>query len=357
MRLTWPVLYLFLFAYRCAVSVIAFPVVTQFTTLGDARRYSGAARYAFTSGTYKSSTAMTDTIGVIFQSVSGGSPAMVSLCFQTLAFIGIVRFLNAIPAKERVIALVLVAFPSFTLWSSVPSKESVIVFALGFVGAYLIRAYRGEFRLGVLEVIAIYLAVLYKPQYFAGLGAIFVSIVAFRTVKQKALAALIGALAPLPFLFIFRNQLSGLAFEVQTHFIGTGRSTRESFFIDQYDVFARIPAGFFASFFGPMWAETSLSIIHRIAFIESAVLAAALLAIVLFRNVFAIPVYSVIVSLSSLFWILFGTFPFGVMNSGTAIRYRTGYFLVIVLIVIVFSSREMYVSNLRKEGGRATRVS
>ena len=348
MKLTWPVVYAALFVYRSVVAVIAFPVVTSFTTLGDARRYFGRATLAFSPGTFRDSTAMTDTLGAIFQTMSGGDPAIVALWFQTLGFVGIVRFLSALDTSQRLIGTLLVAFPSFTLWSSVPSKEAVVVFALGFVGAYLIKAYRGDYRFGPFELIAAYLLAIYKPQYYPAITLVLSSFLAHRFVRQKALAALIIAFLPLPFLYALRERFNDLSFEVQSHFIGTGRSTRAEFFVERYDVFGKLPEGFLLSFFGPTWSETGLSIVHRLAFFESFALVGLLLLVVISRNLSRLPVFSLIVTVSSSFWIMFGTFPFGVLNPGSAVRYRTGYLLLVFLIVLVIASRDRFQAGLRR---------
>ena len=141
MRWHWQIFYLFLFLYRCLYSVFGHYVVATITSLGDSRRYQGRAPEAFSEYFYLSSTALTDTIGVIFQKLSAGEPLLINFYFQTVGFIGIVMLLQSLePAVRRKMA-VLVMMPSFSLWSSVASKESIVVLAVCLVCTYLVAMY------------------------------------------------------------------------------------------------------------------------------------------------------------------------------------------------------------------------
>lgn len=355
LRYTWPVFYAVLLAYRCLFSFVAFPVVTAFTTLGDARRYSGRATLAFDRGALWESTAMTDTLGFIFQKLAFGFPVGVGLWFQLLAFVGIVRFLSVVDAKQRILLYLLFLFPSFTLWSSVPSKEAVVVFALGFVGARIVEFMRGNFRVGLIDVLSLYLIGVFKPQYLAALLILVTAVFVGRFVKQKSAAMLAICLIPVPLLYVLKDKISALAFEVQRHFLNTGRSTREAFFVDDYDVFTRMVEGFYRSLVGPTWGEATLSVLHRASYFEGLALV-AVLGFIFLRNISLAPVFTLFVSVSSFFWILFATFPFGVMNPGSAIRYRTGYFILLILVVVVVASIGRFDVERRKRRATPSRT-
>ena len=100
----------------------------------------------------------------------------------------------------------------------------------------------------------------------------------------------------------------------------------------------------FLGFFGPTLNEVAFGGPLQLAsFIESAVLL-AVLALAILRQLPSMPVYSALMGGFSLFWILFATYPLGVMNAGSAIRYRTGYELLIFVLITVIMSRQSYVS-------------
>ena len=50
-----------------------------------------------------------------------------------------------------------------------------------------------------------------------------------------------------------------------------------------------------------------------------------------------------IVSFFTLLWILLATYPLGLANPGTAVRYRTDYIMLVYLAAIVLVSRPTYV--------------
>ena len=64
------------------------------------------------------------------------------------------------------------------------------------------------------------------------------------------------------------------------------------------------------------------------------------------------PLFGFFLTIGGLFWILFANYPFGIMNPGSAIRYRTGYILFVVLIFTLLLSRDVY---LRWQKGLQTR--
>ena len=94
----------------------------------------------------------------------------------------------------------------------------------------------------------------------------------------------------------------------------------------------------FQSFFGPTFSEVSNSVLHLFSFVESLVILIILMAIVLVRLP-RLPVFIFITATFSLVMILFVNYPFGIMNPGSAIRYRTGYFPIVIFIIIVLTSR------------------
>ena len=74
------------------------------------------------------STKITETIGAVFHHITFGSPTLIDIGFQTIAFIGIFKMLVAVDGKTRRFLALLIMTPSFNIWSSVAAKEALIVF-------------------------------------------------------------------------------------------------------------------------------------------------------------------------------------------------------------------------------------
>ena len=342
MRWQWQIFYLFLFLYRCLYSVFGHYVVATMTSLGDSRRYQERAPEAFSEYFYLSSAALTDTIGVIFQKLSAGEPLLINFYFQTVGFIGIVMLLQSLePAVRRKMA-VLVMMPSFSLWSSVASKESIVVLAVCLVCTYLVAMYYNRPRIRLRHLFGGYLLMLYKPQYYAGLLFLYSLTYLAKRVHQKAALVLTAGLVSMIPLYIFRDKFDALSFEIMKHFPQNGaRSTRQPFWAEQYDVFSKAPEGFYQAFFGPTWAEASTSILHLFAYLESGLIVAILIFYVI-RRFPDLPVYNLLLCFFTIFWLMLANYPFGVMNPGSAIRYRTGYVIIIFLMFSFLLSRDLF---------------
>ncbi len=130
----------------------------------------------------------------------------------------------------------------------------------------------------------------------------------------------------------------------------------EPFFVDRYDVFLKAPEGMFLAFVGPTLAEVATTPLHLITFLESMFLV-AVLAYFVVRRLPSLPIYSVIMGFFITFWVMFPNYPLGVMNPGTAIRYRTGWIIPVIVVIAFLLSRELYVSwrggTARSSAGRA----
>jgi hypothetical protein len=345
----WRSVLMTLFLYRCAVAVLAQSFITSFTWLGDYSGYSLAIR-RFGLGWYLDPNAITINIGTLFSTLFLGSGQLVNLGFQCIAFFGMYRLLMTLEETARARLALLLFFPSFTLWSSLAGKEAILVFAVSMLCAYLVELQQRRQKLGVLHVLALYLVAVFKPHYLIAFAYAFGTILVARFVRQKAMVALIAGIISLLPMYLFRETISELSFAILPHFFG-GNSTREVFWVSQYDVFWKAPVGIVTSFFGPTPAEAldAQNVLHVVTFVEGIGLAAVLLYYAL-RNVSFLPAYGAVLSLFALFWMLFPNYPFGVMNPGSAIRYRTGFAVFIFVIFAVFMLRSTYELRAPRRG-------
>jgi hypothetical protein len=343
--LGWGVLLLLFWLYRCFYSVVGQLIVVKLTTLGDSDRYQGAASKfeGVNAQFFTDSTTFLEGVGLLLAAVLGDRPVLINIVYQTIAFYGVARLLLAVEPELRKALAFALLLPSFNLWTSVAGKETVIVFSLGVLCSLLVESYYNRARLAPIHVLAAALLLVFKPHYFAALSFIFGLTWAGRRVLQKEALVLIAGLVTLVLLFMVADRVNDLSFQVLVHFQDEeARSTREAFWVEPYDVFWKAFEGMYLSFVGPTFEEALRLPIQMIAFVESMALCALLLFLMAMRLT-RMPVYSFLLGLFTLFWLLFANYPFGVMNSGSAIRYRSGYYLLVVTIFAFVLSRRVFV--------------
>ena len=289
------------------------------------------------------STQLTEALGAVLHFLFLGDAILISIGFQTIAFVGIVVFLRAVEPKLRVPLTLLTMLPSFTVWSSIASKEAIVVGALGILSAYVIDLYRNRAQLQITHIIAVAIVFVYKTHYLAALAFLILGTLISNRIRQKSLIVLAAGITSIGILFLVEDRVADLALEIVPHFRGYGESTREAFWNTPADVLAKAPHGMFLGFFGPTIDEATKGILQLASFVESSILL-GVLAFFVIRQLFRLPVYMVLMSGFSLFWILFATYPLGVMNPGSAVRYRTGYEIFVFLLIVVLLSRQLYVN-------------
>lgn len=349
--ITWRTYYLLFFLYRLGYSILGEVVVRRLTILGDADEFQGGGVFSLSVPAiggdlvflYRNvATQIARIIGSVLSLVTGGNEILINMGFQSIAFVGLYKLLSALPGNLRGIAAFLLLLPSFNLWTSIASKESIAVFALGVMCAFIVKLYRGAGRFGWLEFVAAVTLILFKPHYMAAvLFIIGVTMIAKR-VRQASLVAMVAGVAGIIPIYLMRDFFDKWSFRIPKFFAQIG-STRESFWTDKYDVFSRAPRGMFQSFYGPTIDEASVGLLPFFSFWESAALVVILLVLII-RNLPTIPLYMALTATFGSAWILFLTYPQGVMNPGAAIRYRSGYIVFIVVIVAAFTSRELYAA-------------
>jgi len=361
---TWGIFFALLFVYRSVFSVLGELVIKRLTFIGDTRTFQvGILREhhrenfsdvglivdsATNMTSFNLGTALTTWIGGVFNTIFFGNFILINIGFQSLTFLGIVYLLLGVRQSARIWLAVLVMLPSFTVWTSLASKEAIIAGLTCLSCGYIVRMYYGRELSSnnhVLFCFSTLMIYIYKPYYLPAVVFLFGVTFFARHIRQKAFFALVSGLFSLALLFIFRDIVAELSFKVQGAFeyIDTkGRSTRiGEYFIDQYDVFWKAPQGMFQAFFGPNIGELFVSPLHLVTFVESTVVV-FLLVFLLLRGLPSLPVYNVVVALFTIFWISFPTYSFGVMNVGSAIRYRSGWIIIIFFVIAVLLSRELY---------------
>jgi hypothetical protein len=339
-NIVWTIYFLSKIAYMLFANLI----YARLTTLGDTSRYFGG-RSAWASDWFYSSTPMMDS----FASLSGRlmGPYFGNIPFLILSFIGVYYPLSKmnLSKKQLYLVLLMLSLPSFGIWTSIASKEAVGVFYLGvilagYIDIYERRAIRGKFFFSL----AVYLLLVFKPQYAIGVFALF----AFTWLGRKfsfnggvkflsfALAVFLGALA----LYLARDVIDSLSKIMPTHFSTEGGSTRENtIWVDKYDFFKNAVYGMYIGFVGPTLSEALSKPTHMAAWIES-------MFVISFFIYFSLKYLLVSMRVSKInviflcgfslctFWILLVHYPFGALNPGSAVRYRQSFYAFLVCLFL-----------------------
>ena len=171
-------------------------VYAKLTTLGDTSRWMRGDLSHSLSQILTNSSMMMDFLGGISSALLGS--VLGNLPFMLLAFYGIYYSVSRLELTRRQLFLVLalLSLPSFGVWSSVAGKEAIGVFYMGIMGGYLIDILnRTRSKPRLIEFLAFYLLLVFKPQYFIAIGSIFLFIFISRKLHLKGYGKL--------FLFIF----------------------------------------------------------------------------------------------------------------------------------------------------------
>ncbi len=353
LMLTWGVFYTFLWCYRSAASVAGQLVVSQITFLGDIGVYQFGGHFiswaTFTdladfSTARNVGTYLAYSLGTIFNWLFVGNPILINIGFQTVAFVGIVVLLQAAKPAHRARLAFLFLLPSFTFWSSIASKEVLVVFFLCIGSVGILKIWYGEGRLNPLHIVAFVFVYTLKPHYAPALTYLLGVTWAARHVRQPAALALILGLSSLSFLYVFKDTMARLVFKyIQPAFSGTGVTfNRLAFWETPADIFLKAPEGMFRSLFGPTFQEAlSGHVLHFVSFAESAAILSVMIWFAV-RGLTRMPAFTFVVGAFTTFWMLFPTYPFGAMNGGSAIRYRTGYIVILFVLVAAILPRDTY---------------
>jgi hypothetical protein len=297
----------------------------------------------------RNATLITQMVAALLSFLSGGNAILINIGFQAIAFSGILYFLRGLEPKTRTFVLLLIMTPSFSVWSSIASKEAIVVFLVAVVARYVVDIYNNRDRFRLWHIAVLGLLYMFKPQFMPAVLFVAGTSKLAGYVREPATFALLAGTASLALLYVMRDTLDIFSRIVSVWiFSEPGLSQRSiPLIVDQYDVFVKAPQGMLLAFVGPTVSEATNAPLQMISFLESAAILAILIIFVTWR-LFRIPVYSAIVAAFTVFWIMFANYPIGIANAGTAIRYRTDYILLIFLAVAVLTSRELYVKWRRR---------
>ena len=335
---------------------LALFIYSNFTQLGDTSRYISGLTVG--SGNWLlSSSLMMETLAHSASLFLG--QVLANFPFMVLSFIGIYYAVKKIDltSKQLLTLLALLSLPSFSIWTSIASKEAMAVFYLGIILGFIIDLIKSNPKKNFLLVFfAFYLCAVFKPQYLIGISAILSYIFFSKKLSLKgagkAILLVLFFVFSFSALYFFRSEINELSYMMPNHFSLDSASTRENtIWVNYLDVFWNAPYGMYIAFVGPTMAEAFSKTTHLLTWLESmfilAVFFIALLKLLVITfKTGRLNIYYVGLFLTVTLWILFVHYPFGALNPGSAIRYREGFFGFLVILFYFF-----YVESLKHYRG------
>lgn len=334
------------FIIRVFYLLFAVLIFGRIATLGDTEQYLNAGLHFDVSAFYRS-TFLMGCIGGSIGSLLGGSNIISNFPFMLISF-GVVKWaideLNLRKFVGAPLILVLISLPNFCIWTSVCSKEVFGLIFSAIFGVLFVNFLEGRYRLGKRDFLAAYLCVLFKPQYFPfivqALFLIYLMNEKFKTPKSRLGVGVFFIACNLCGLYLLRDIVNEYADMMYVHFSLDGaESTRDNIWLKEDDFFYKAPLGMFVAFWGPTLGEMIAKPTHLMAGLESVLLCVLLVYLcsrMLVRflrgaKVHAVlfPVYFIVIT-----GICLLHYPFGIFNPGSAIRYRTNFIFLFVLLFL-----------------------
>jgi len=338
----------------------AFFVFARLTSLGDTSSYLNAP-LTLTPSILYSSTDMMFFLGSLLKKIFRVD-VIASLPFMFLSFYGVYYAVDRLNLyRYPKLVLLIMSMPNFGVWTSVLSKEAVGCFFSGVIAVLLVRQIAGDYKYRLIDFIALYLCLIYKPQYllFIGQALVFLRIIKWTSLKPSFtfVLGLIIVSANVLVLFIFRETIDLLAQGMYVHFMYSdpdlAQSTRSAdpWFV-KFGVFKEAPYGMFISFVGPTLREMMSKPTHFVSGIESYSILFMYSFLLINRIVFIIKTSQINIKITFVYLIvflgiLFVHYPFGYLNPGSAIRYRENFYLTFSILLLFLYDYKQIITYIK----------
>lgn len=334
------------FIVRILYLFFAIFVYAKLTTLGDTERYLTAPLSVISTSMLFNSTIMMDSIGSIL-GLLGGSNVITNLPATLLSYYTIKWAIDKFEFRKNVnnyLLFVILSLPNFCVWTGVFSKEMVGLVFSAILGTLFIDFLDGKYKIEKKHWFAMYLCMIFKPQYFPfilqGLVMVYLMNRYIKSVDWKMFLGCFVIFCNLACLYLISDIVNQYADIMYMYFDDpNAKSTRANPWTEENDFFYEAPAGMFIAFFGPTINEMMNSPTHMLAGIESIVILVLFLSLGFRLIIRCINSYKINVTIFfSYFVIITGIallhYPFGIFNPGSAIRYRTNFFFLYILMFL-----------------------
>jgi hypothetical protein len=322
-------------------------VFSKLTTLGDTFDYLHTP-LAFSFKIFYSSTALMQFTGALFRLIFQ-SDLLACLPLNILSFYGIYYAVDRLNLyRYATYIIILFSLPNFAVWTSIHGKEAVGCFFSAVLAVAIIKMLNGPYRLKFIDYAALYLCLMFKPQYllFIMQAGAFIFI-ARRFSDKRYVPMVLGLLiiaANVTVIYLFRDMIDTVARGMAVHFksnnANLAQSTRsEAPWLETYGFFHSAPYGMFIAFFGPTLPEMLRKPAQMLAGCESILMIGCFLFLLWPRLKYNLFFFrfnpTVLITYLILFvGILFIHYPFGFLNPGSAIRYRANFYALFILLLL-----------------------
>lgn len=327
-------------AIKIAYAFFAVLVFAKFTSLGDTQDYL--------SGEYleRNNIASTAYLMSVIGSVLGkwgGSVLSVGLSVT-----GMVYLLEKAKLSPRhtSLALLLMALPSFGVWTSILSKEVFVLFSFCLCTGGLIDVLTRRRRFfSLVQIVGLALLTFIKPHYsvsiYLSLLGILVYYAGFK--KELMLSLIVIMLAICIGLCIhYVHEIYYYTQIMPLHFSQSGGSTRaNTFWLSEWDFFTYLPIGALMAFIGPTIEEAVRSPKLLPSLLEGYFLFGFIVANV-WRSVFYrnhLNVMGFLLMITFVVVLFLTHYPFGLFNPGSAVRYRSGFIFPLCIFMLFLAAR------------------
>jgi hypothetical protein len=222
------------------------------------------------------------------------------------------------------------------------------------LGVLIVEFFNGHYKLHFRDWASFYLCAVFKPQYlpfiFQGLAYIYIAQRWCKTAPRQFILGICILAVNAGVLLVMRDIVNEYAQIMPAHFFSTkAESNRnEGIWNEPNAVFTKAPVGMFVSFVGPTLREMIAKPMHFIAGLEGYLIVVmfSILAMQFAVRNFVQGKFSPLYFFSYFIiitGIAFVHYPFGIFNPGSAIRYRTNFIMLfIILLLYLYQSYAPY---------------
>lgn len=336
--------------YRIIIYFITIFIIIKMTGLGDYTLYINSNPISILKK-YKvevltNSTYFTRFFISLVKKILLNSNILTGIFFNLVSTYGILKFIKSTNFNKKIYFLTL--FPSFSIWSSYPSKESFVVFGTSILMSYLIK-YRENKKNSKQEkyliLISVYLLFIFKKQYLISMLTVYLFFKYKKKIelKFKIIILIYSFFSIILLMYLFRNEIDiffrdfskYFTFSLKRGMINSNRNI--DIFKERYGFFKNMFYGMFIGIWGPSIKDVK-NFMTLFCFFESVIISIVLL-VVFFIKILKKNLDMVLIFFISIFLLLIVQYPFGIFNSGSAIRYRTNLYIIILGYFYIFSKR------------------
>ena len=338
--------WIYYFIVRILYLFFAIFIYAKLTTLGDTERYLTASLSSISPMMFINSTTMMDSIGSVL-GLLGGSNVLTNLPATLISYFTIKWAIDKFEFRKYInnyLLFVILCLPNFCVWTGVFSKEMVGLVFSSILGTLFLDFLDGKYKMQKKHWFAIYLCLIFKPQYFPfifqGFVMVYIMNKYIKTAKWKMFFGCFVIFCNLAVLYLISDIVNQYADIMYMHFDDpNANSTRENIWTEKNDFFYEAPRDMFVAFFGPTICEMMNNPTHLLAGIESIIILILFLILGFRLIIRCMNSYKLNVTIFfSYFVVITGIallhYPFGIFNPGSAIRYRTNFFFLFVLMFL-----------------------